>query len=231
MLLIPLKYRKELTLLGNGESIVHFIGIGGSGMSGLATILLQQGYHVTGSDLSPGKATSRLIDMGARVFIGHDSTNIGHDVKLVVISTAIKEDNPELVAAREKGLEIIRRGQLLARLMLDRKGIAVAGSHGKTTTSSMISLVFEQGGLDPTIVVGGDVAELGGNAKLGKSEYLVAEADESDGSFLLLSPYIEVITNIEDDHLDYYGSREAIKKAFVEFVEKVPDGGYAVMCV
>ncbi len=217
--------------MGNEESIVHFIGIGGSGMSGLATILLQQGYRVTGSDLNPGKATSRLINLGAQVFIGHDSANIGHDVKLVVISTAIRDDNPELIAAREKGIEIIRRGQLLARLMLERKGIAVAGSHGKTTTSSMIALVFEQGGLDPTIVVGGEVAELGGNAKLGKGEYLIAEADESDGSFLLLSPYIEVITNIEDDHLDYYGSREAIKKAFVEFVEKVPEGGCVVLCM
>lgn len=217
--------------MGRGQCKVHFIGIGGSGMSGLALILLQQGYQVTGSDLSAGKATARLIDLGAKVFIGHDAANIGHDVNLVIISTAIKEDNPELADARSRGIEIIKRGELLARLMSEKKGIAVAGAHGKTTTSSMIALVFEKSGLDPTIVVGGDVTELGGNAKLGGGKYLVAEADESDGSFLLLSPFIEVITNIEDDHLDYYGSREAIKKAFVEFVQKVPHDGYAVMCI
>lgn len=217
-------------MLGKGQGKVHFIGIGGSGMSGIATIMINQGYQVSGSDLNQNAAASRLINMGAEVAWGHDSANLGQDTDIVVISTAIKADNPELVAAREKGMEVVRRGEMLARLMVDKKGIAVAGAHGKTTTSSMIALVFEKSGLDPTVVVGGDILELGGNAKLGQGEYLVAEADESDGSFLLLSPTIEVITNIEDDHLDYYGSREAIKEAFVEFMQKVPDDGSTVAC-
>lgn len=217
--------------MGKEQCRVHFIGIGGSGMSGIAAILLQQGYLVSGSDLNPSKAASRLINLGAQVFFGHDSANIGHDVSMVIVSTAIRETNLELVAAHERGLEVIKRGEMLARLMAEKKGIAVAGAHGKTTTSSMIALIFEKCGLDPTIVVGGDIMELGGNAKMGNGEFLVAEADESDGSFLLLTPFIEVITNIEDDHLDYYGSREAIKKAFALFVQKVPSDGYLVMCV
>ncbi len=217
-------------MLEAGHGNVHFIGIGGSGMSGIATILLQQGYHVSGSDLKQGEPTSRLINMGARVFFGHDSANIGQDTDLVVISSAIRENNPELQEAQQRGIEIVKRGEMLARLMSGKKGIAVAGAHGKTTTSSMIALVFERNGLDPTIVVGGDISEIGGNAKLGSGEYLVAEADESDGSFLLLSPFIEVITNIEDDHMDYYGSREAIKAAFEDFVKKVPHDGHLIIC-
>lgn len=216
--------------MGKGQGKIHFIGISGSGMSGIATIMIQQGFQVSGSDLNQNAAASRLINMGAEVSWGHDSTNVGHDTDIVVISTAIGADNPELVAAREKGIEIVRRGQMLARLMADKKGIAVAGAHGKTTTSSMIALVFEKNVLDPTVVVGGDVVELGGNAKLGQGDYMVAEADESDGSFLLLAPTIEVITNIEDDHLDYYGSREAIKEAFVEFMQKTPEDGFVVVC-
>jgi len=212
------------------ERNVHFIGIGGSGMSGIATIMLQQGYRISGSDLNQGEATSRLINMGARIYVGHDGANIPENTDLVIISSAIRDENPELVSARERGIRVIKRGEMLARLMSMQKGIAVAGSHGKTTTSSMISLAFEKNGLDPTVVVGADIKELGGNAKLGEGEFLVAEADESDGSFLLLSPYIEVITNIEDDHLDHYGSREAIKEAFREFVRKVPEDGYIVIC-
>ena len=199
-------------------------------MSGIATIMLQQGYKVSGSDLKQSVAAARLINMGAQTFIGHDGANVGHDTDLVVVSTAIRENNPELIAARDKGLEVVKRGEMLARLMVGKKGVAVAGAHGKTTTSSMIALVFERNGLEPTVVVGGDVNELGGNAKLGRGDYLVAEADESDGSFLLLSPTIEVVTNIEDDHLDYYGSREAIKEAFREFVAKVPTDGCLVVC-
>ncbi|WP_418790564.1 UDP-N-acetylmuramate--L-alanine ligase [Phosphitispora sp. TUW77] len=213
-----------------GYGNIHFIGIGGSGMSGIATILLQQGYYVSGSDLKKGEPTSRLINMGAQIFFGHDSANIGQDTDLVVISSAIRENNPELQEANRRGIEVVKRGEMLARLMADKKGIAVAGAHGKTTTSSMIALVFERNDLDPTIVVGGDITELGGNAKLGSGEYLVAEADESDGSFLLLSPFVEVITNIEDDHLDYYGSKEAIKEAFDKFAAKVPPDGYLVVC-
>ena len=214
-----------------GPQNVHFIGIGGSGMSGIATILLEQGYQVSGSDLMQGGATSRLENMGAKIFFGHDRANIGHDTDMVVISTAIKENNPELIAARERGIKVVKRGEMLAELMAVKKGIAVAGAHGKTTTSAMIALVLEKNGLNPTVVVGGDINELGGNAKLGRGEFLVAEADESDGSFLLLPPLIEVITNIEDDHLDYYGSREAIKDAFQEFIDKVPPDGHVIICV
>jgi len=217
-------------LLETGHGNVHFIGIGGSGMSGIATILLQQGYHVSGSDLKQGDPTSRLVNMGARVCFGHDSANIGQDTDLVVVSSAIRENNPELQEARKRGIVVVKRGEMLARLMAGKKGIAIAGAHGKTTTSSMVALVFERNGLEPTIVVGGDISEIGGNAKLGAGEYLVAEADESDGSFLLLSPFVEVITNIEDDHMDYYGSREAIKKAFDDFLEKVPPDGYLIVC-
>jgi len=217
--------------LKNGRGNIHFIGIGGSGMSGIATVLLQKGYQVSGSDLKESEATSRLADMGATIFIGHDGGNIGHDTSMVVVSSAIRENNPELAEARQRGIEVIKRGDMLARLMAEKKGVAVAGAHGKTTTSSMIALVFEKNGLDPTVIVGGDITEFGGNAKLGKGEHLVAEADESDGSFLLLSPLIAVITNIEDDHLDYYGCREAIKKAFQEFVDRVPADGCAVVCV
>lgn len=200
-------------------------------MSGIATILLSQGYKVSGSDMKESTATQRLARMGAKIFTGHDAGNIGHDTDLVIISTAIGDDNPELSEARRRGLEVIKRGEMLARLMADKKGIAVAGAHGKTTTSSMIGLIFERNGLDPTIIVGGDVTQLDSNAKPGTGDYLIAEADESDGSFLLLSPFIEVITNIEDDHLDYYGSREAIKKAFGEFVDKIPPNGFAVLCI
>jgi len=217
--------------LGKGFRNVHFIGIGGSGMSGIATIMLQQGYRISGSDLKGSEVSARLAARGSRIFIGHDGANVGQDTDLVIISTAIRNDNPELAAARDRGIPVIRRGEMLARLMAGQKGIAVAGAHGKTTTSSMIALILEKNGLDPTIAVGGDIPDLGGNAKLGRGKYLVAEADESDGSFLLLSPVIEVITNIEDDHLDYYGSREAIKTAFREFVEKIPADGYAVMCM
>lgn len=217
-------------MLVKQQKNIHFIGIGGSGMSGIATMLLQQGYNISGSDLRPGDTTSRLVNMGARVYIGHDGSNIGQDTDLVVVSTAIGEENPELVAARKRSLEVVKRGEMLARLMAHKKGIAVAGAHGKTTTSSMIALVLEKNGLDPTIAVGGDITELGGNAKIGRGEYMVAEADESDGSFLLLNPFIGVITNIEDDHLDYYGSREAIKHAFRQFIAKIPPDGSLVVC-
>lgn len=216
--------------LGKGCGKIHLIGIGGSGMSGIAAILMHQGYKVSGSDLNQNAAAARLINMGAEVYWGHDGTNVGHDTDMVVVSTAIRDDNPELVAARAKGIEIVRRGEMLARLMAGKKGIAVAGAHGKTTTSSMIALVMEKNGLDPTVIVGGDIRELGGNAKPGQGDYLVAEADESDGSFLLLSPTIAVITNIEDDHLDYYGSREAIKEAFAGFINKIAVDGCAVVC-
>ncbi|MBE3584887.1 MAG: UDP-N-acetylmuramate--L-alanine ligase [Thermoanaerobacter sp.] len=209
---------------------VHFIGIGGAGMSGLASILLDLGYEISGSDLSSTDITRRLESRGAVCHVGHASRNLDTS-QLVVISSAIKPDNPELLAAREKGIPVIHRGDLLAWLMQRQKGIAVAGAHGKTTTTSMLALVLERSGFDPTIVIGGELNDIGGNAKLGRGEYLVAEADESDGSFLKLQPLAAIITNIEDDHLDHYGSVEEIKKAFQQFMHKVPEHGLVVACI
>ncbi|MQL53950.1 UDP-N-acetylmuramate--L-alanine ligase [Desulfofundulus thermobenzoicus] len=209
---------------------VHFIGIGGAGMSGLARILLELGHRVSGSDLQSTDITRRLESMGAVCHMGHDARNLG-PAQLVIISSAIKENNPELQAAREKGLPVIHRGDLLAWLMRRQKGIAIAGAHGKTTTTSMLALVLEKDGLDPTIVIGGELNDIGGNAKLGRGEYLVAEADESDGSFLTLSPRAVVVTNIEDDHLDHYGTVEEIKKAFHRFMSAVPEQGLVIACL
>ncbi|MDD3653328.1 MAG: UDP-N-acetylmuramate--L-alanine ligase [Desulfotomaculaceae bacterium] len=209
---------------------VHFIGIGGSGMNGIAGIMLELGYKVTGSDLKTTAVTERLEALGVTCYAGHAEVNLGA-ADLVVSSTAIPATNVELVAAKKKGLPVIHRGEMLARLMNRQKGIAIAGSHGKTTTTSMIALVFEMNGLDPTIIIGGELPEISGNAKLGRGEYLIAEADESDGSFLKLEPFIEVITNIEDDHLDYYKNVENIITAFRRFMDKVPDEGLAVMCL
>ncbi len=209
---------------------VHFVGIGGVGMSGIARILLTRGYRVSGSDLQPSETLTRLEQEGATVYSSHDATNLDPGVDLVVISSAIPDSNPELVKARELHLNVIKRGEMLARLMRENRGIAVAGAHGKTTTSAMISLVLELNGLDPTIVVGGDITNIGVNSKPGRGEYLVAEADESDGSFLLLDPEFAVVTNIEDDHLDHYGTIDNIYRAFEEFVAKLPVGGIAILC-
>lgn len=208
---------------------VHFIGIGGSGMSAIARIMLELGYHVTGSDLKTSAAGERLEALGAICYLGHAEENL-EDADLVVASTAIPPTNVELLKAREKGLQIMHRGEMLAWLMRRQKGIAIAGAHGKTTTTSMIALILEKNKLDPTILIGGDLTEIGGNAKLGGGDYLVAEADESDGSFLKLDPFIEVVTNIEDDHLDYYRSLDNIVAAFRDFMAKVPDAGVAVVC-
>lgn len=208
---------------------VHFIGIGGSGMSGIAGIMLGLGYRVTGSDLKPSAVTERLEALGVTCYAGHAEENLG-EADMVVASTAIPPTNVELVEARERELPVIHRGEMLAWLMRRQKGIAIAGAHGKTTTTSMTALVLEKNGLEPTIVIGGELTDIGGNAKLGGGEYLVAEADESDGSFLKLDPLIEVITNIEDDHLDYYKSVENIVTAFRQFMAKVPEGGLAVVC-
>ena len=208
---------------------VHFIGIGGSGMSAIARIMLELGYHVTGSDLKTSAASERLEALGAICSLGHAEENL-EGADLVVASTAIPPANVELLKAREKGLRIMHRGEMLAWLMRRQKGIAIAGAHGKTTTTSMIALILEKNKLDPTILIGGDLTEIGGNAKLGGGDYLVAEADESDGSFLKLNPFIEVVTNIEDDHLDYYKSFDNIVAAFRDFMAKVPDAGVAVVC-
>ncbi|AEG14740.1 UDP-N-acetylmuramate--L-alanine ligase [Desulfofundulus kuznetsovii DSM 6115] len=209
---------------------VHFIGIGGAGMSGLASILLDLGYEITGSDLSSTDTTRRLESRGAVCHVGHAPKNLD-TTQLVVISSAIKPDNVELLAAREKGIPVIHRGDLLAWLMQRQKGIAVAGAHGKTTTTSMLALALERSGLDPTIIIGGELNDIGGNAKLGRGEYLVAEADESDGSFLKLHPLAVIVTNIEDDHLDHYGSVAEIKKAFRQFMGKVPEHGLVIACI
>ncbi|WP_035106656.1 UDP-N-acetylmuramate--L-alanine ligase [Desulfovirgula thermocuniculi] len=208
---------------------VHFIGIGGAGMSALASILLDLGHKVSGSDLAASKATTRLASRGAVIYFGHDPRHLGA-AQMVVVSSAIKPDNPELVAARERNLPVVHRGELLAWLMKRQKGIAVAGAHGKTTTTSMLSLILERAGRDPTVIVGGELDELGGNAKLGRGDYLVAEADESDGSFLKLDPLAVLVTNIEDDHLDYYGSLAGVKEAFRRFMGKVPPTGAVVAC-
>ena len=210
---------------------IHFVGIGGIGMSGIAELLANLGYRVSGSDLSRSKITDRLSGLGCSVFKGHDSQWIeGADV--IVASSAITDDNPEIMAAREQGIPVVMRAEMLAELMrLKKYGIAIAGSHGKTSTTSLVSWIMAQAGLDPTIVVGGKVDCLGGNAKLGEGEFLVAEADESDGSFLKLSPVLEVVTNIDFEHPDYYKDIDQVKEAFIEFIDKVPFYGAAIICL
>lgn len=211
---------------------IHFIGIGGAGMSGIAQILLELGgYNISGSDLKTSEITERLVKLGAVVYLGHHENNLDQRVQKVVISSAIPLNNPEVVKAKNLGIAVIQRAEMLNYLMERQKGIAIAGAHGKTTTSSMISLLFDKNNLDPTVVLGGEFNDIGGNAKLGRGEYMIAEADESDGSFLKLHPRITVVTNIEDDHLDFYGTREKIKEAFTEFILKTPEDGFAVVCI
>ncbi|MDD4665136.1 MAG: UDP-N-acetylmuramate--L-alanine ligase [Clostridia bacterium] len=209
---------------------IHFIGIGGAGMSGIAQILLNLGYHISGSDLQTSEITERLVSLGAVIYLGHHENNLDNRVHTVVISSAIPLNNPEVVKAQSSGIPVIQRAEMLSRLMKRQKGIAIAGAHGKTTTSSMISLLFEKNNYDPTVVLGGEVSDLGGNAKLGRGELIIAEADESDGSFLKLCPTITVVTNIDDDHLDHYGTPEKIREAFYKFVLKTPPDGFAVLC-
>jgi UDP-N-acetylmuramate--alanine ligase len=212
------------------ENWYHFVGIGGAGMSGLAKIMLEKGKRVSGSDLVASANVNGLLEKGARVFIGHAAENIQPDMDNIVISSAIPSSNEELCAARRLGLNVITRGELLARLMSEYKGIAVVGAHGKTTTTSMISLMLAYNGFDPTCVIGGEVHDMGGNARLGTGEYLVAEADESDGSFLKLEPYGTVITNIDNDHLDYYKNLDAMKQAYQKYIRQVRAGGFTVLC-
>ena len=208
---------------------IHFIGIGGAGMSALSYVMIKRGYQVSGSDAKPGYMATNLAKEGALVFIGHYACQIER-AEVVVVSTAIHPDNPELVEAKKRQVPVIHRSDVLAYLMNKHKGVAVAGAHGKTTTSSMLSCITCEGGLDPTIVVGGIVNNLGSNAVNGKSDYVVAEADESDGSFLKFHPYLAVITNIENDHLDHYGSEENIQAAFAKFVEQIKEDGKAILC-
>jgi len=212
-----------------GSERYHLVGVGGAGMSAIATILAARGREVTGSDLRRTPVLERLQRQGIKVWPEHSESNVvGADI--VVISSAVPDHNVEVVAAREHGLPIVHRGRVLAQLMNGSRGIAVAGSHGKTTTTAMIALVLLEGGLDPTVLVGGDVAEFGGNARVGTGDYLVAEADESDGSFLWLRPEIGVVTNIEDDHLDHYGSYDHIVQAFEQFMDNIDRRGVLVAC-
>jgi UDP-N-acetylmuramate--alanine ligase len=210
---------------------IHFTGIGGIGMSGLAEVLLELGYPVTGSDLRLSPTTERLAARGAVIFEGHSAANLA-GAKAVVVSSAVRNDNPEVIEARRLGLPVIHRGELLAELMRQKFGIAIAGSHGKTTTTSMVAAMLSHANLDPTFVVGGRVGMMGGaNARLGRSDYLVVESDESDGSFLKLAPIIAVVTNIDREHLDHYPGIEQIRQAFAEFIEKVPFYGVAILCL
>jgi len=209
---------------------VHFVGIGGIGMSGLAEILRSLEFDVSGSDLRSNEITRRLAELGVRIDVGHRAGNVqGADV--VVFSSAISQENVEILEARASGIPVIGRAEMLAELMRVKYGVAIAGSHGKTTTTSLIATVLRAAGLDPTVVVGGKMAALGSNARLGAGDLLVAEADESDGSFLRLTPTIAVVTNIDAEHLDHYGTHEQIKDAFVEFASRVPFYGLAVMCL
>jgi UDP-N-acetylmuramate--alanine ligase len=209
---------------------IHLIGIGGTGMSGIAELLLNLGYKVTGSDLATTEVTERLAGLGGEILLGHAAANV-QDADVVVYSSAVKPDNPEMQQARRLGVPVIPRAEMLAELMRMKYGIAVGGAHGKTTTTWLVGLVMAAAGLDPTVVVGGRLRALGTNAKLGSGRYIVAEADESDGSFLKLSPTIAIVTNIDEEHLDHYADLDEIKSAFVEFVNKVPFYGAAVVCL
>jgi UDP-N-acetylmuramate--alanine ligase len=216
--------------VGTDIGTIHFVGIGGIGMSGIAEVMKNLGYAVQGSDLTEGASVERLRKRGIEVFVGHDAANLG-DAAVVVTSTAVRRDNPEVAAALERRVPVVRRAEMLAELMRLKKTVAVAGTHGKTTTTSMIAALLDAGGIDPTVINGGIIESYGSNARLGASEWMVVEADESDGSFLRLDGTIAVVTNIDPEHLDHYGSFDAVKQAFVEFIENVPFYGLAVLCI
>ncbi|MFH8133382.1 UDP-N-acetylmuramate--L-alanine ligase [Pantoea osteomyelitidis] len=210
---------------------IHFVGIGGAGMGGIAEVLANEGYHISGSDLAPNAVTQHLTSLGATIYFNHRPENV-NDASVVVVSSAVAQDNPELVAAREARIPVIRRAEMLAELMRFRHGIAIAGTHGKTTTTAMVSSIYAEGGLDPTFVNGGLVKAAGTHARLGSSRYLIAEADESDASFLHLQPMVAIVTNIEADHMDtYQGDFENLKQTFINFLHNLPFYGRAVMCV
>ncbi len=220
-----------MTMFRDKKPRIHFVGIGGIGMSGIAEVLLNLGYQVSGSDLRGSELTERLAAMGGRIALGGHRAENGADADVVVTSSAVRRDNPELLAARARSVPVIPRAEMLAELMRLKTGVAVAGSHGKTTTTSMVAHVLAAAGLDPTAVVGGRMVNLGSNAKLGRGEWMVVEADESDGSFLRLSPTIAVVTNVDPEHLDHYGDVARLRAAFVEFVNRVPFYGLAVLCL
>jgi UDP-N-acetylmuramate--alanine ligase len=210
---------------------IHFVGIGGAGMSGIAEVLANQGFEVSGSDLAEGAATRRLAGLGVRVTLGHAAANVA-DADAVVVSTAVAADNPEVLAARERRVPVVPRAQMLAELMRIKQGVAIAGTHGKTTTTSLVASCLAEGGLDPTFVIGGRLVSAGANARLGQGEFLVAEADESDASFLFLSPVVSVVTNIDQDHMETYGHDFGrLKQAFVDFLHRLPFYGVGVLCL
>ena len=210
---------------------VHLVGIGGIGMSGIAEVLLNMGYSVSGSDLSESDTTGRLVRLGAVIALGHHGRNVSSAVDVVVISSAVKMSNPEVVRARELHVPVIPRAEMLAELMRMKTGIAVAGSHGKTTTTSFIAEILARAGLDPTVVIGGKLRALGSNARLGQGKLLVVEADESDGSFLMLTPTVAIVTNIDPEHLDHFGTVGKLEEAFLGFVDRVPFYGRAILCI
>jgi UDP-N-acetylmuramate--alanine ligase len=209
---------------------VHFIGIGGIGMSGIAEIMLRIGYTVQGSDAKASANTERLEKLGAKIFVGHDPSNV-EGASAIVYSTAVKADNPEMAAGRERRLPLVRRAEMLAELMRLQFSVAVGGTHGKTTTTSMVATLLDAGGLDPTVVNGGIINAYGTNAKVGAGEWIVVEADESDGTFLKLKSTVAIVTNIDPEHLDHYGDFDAVKRAFRDFVENIPFYGFAAVCI
>jgi len=208
---------------------IHFVGIGGSGMSGIAEVLINLGYKVSGSDLKQTEVTERLASLGGKIFIGHKPEQVGN-AHVVVTSSAVLPDNPEVVQAKRLKIPVIPRAEMLAELMRLKYAVTIAGTHGKTVTTSLVSMVLAEGGLDPTVVIGGRLKNIGSSAKMGKGEFIVAEADESDGSFLKLTPTIALVANIDDDHLDYYKTLDNIKSTFVQFVNKVPFYGSIILC-
>jgi UDP-N-acetylmuramate--alanine ligase len=210
--------------------VIHFVGIGGIGMSGIAEVLHNLGYEVTGSDLKDSETTKRLSELGIKVYKGHKAENVD-DAHVLVISSAVQSDNPEVIEARKRSIPVIPRAEMLAELARLKHGILVAGAHGKTTTTSLISTILAHGGFDPTVVIGGRLKATGSNARLGQGEFLVAEADESDGSFLKLSPTIAVVTNIDREHMDFFKTMDSLKAAFLSFINKVPFYGVSVICI
>jgi UDP-N-acetylmuramate--alanine ligase len=220
-----------MNMLGKAACRIHFVGIGGVGMSGIAEVLLNLGHSVSGSDITETALSRRLAGLGAKITYGHDAGVVDEAMSVVVISSAVKYSNPEVLRARELRIPVIPRAEMLAELMRMKAGVAVAGTHGKTTTTSLIATVLARAGLDPTVVIGGKVHGFGSNAQLGKGELMVAEADESDGTFLMLSPTVAVVTNIEPEHLDHYGDMERVKAAYLEFMNRIPFFGAAIVCL
>src|SRR6266511_327866 len=222
--------REETMKLPSDIGPIHFVGIGGIGMSGIAEVLINLGYTVQGSDASDSANVKRLRDKGSKISIGHSAAALG-DAEVVVVSTAIKSDNPELITARAKRLPVVRRAEMLAEMMRLKRCVAIGGTHGKTTTTSLVAALVDAGGFDPTVINGGIINAYGTNARLGRGDWMVVESDESDGTFVKLPADIVIVTNIDPEHLDHYGSFDNAKDAYLAFVENIPFYGFAVMCI